>query len=104
MKTEVLKAAGQGGEELSDPRSHAGLTDNPLPPTRHSSDFRSVHWFGQFYTFTRTQAACVKELWEARENGTPVVANYTILEAAKSEQSRVKDGFKQKGKKQPAWG
>src|SRR5262249_42828715 len=30
----------------------------------HGPDFRSVDWYGTPYTFTATQAACVKVLWE----------------------------------------
>lgn len=55
-----------------------------LPPARHSIDFRSVHWFGADYTFTAGQAACVRVLWDAWENGTPEVSQAAVLEAAGS--------------------
>jgi hypothetical protein len=77
-----------------------------IEPTgaRHSPDFRSVHWFGADYSFTSSQAACVKVLWEAWENGTPEVGQRHLLQEAKSEQSRLQDVFKQKGQMHPAWG
>jgi hypothetical protein len=75
-----------------------------LPPARHSDDFRSVHWFGYDYSFSKIQAPCIEVLWKNWENGTPEVANYTILNAAKSDQSRLQDVFKQKGQMHVAWG
>jgi hypothetical protein len=103
LKTEVLKGARQrGGESLALP-FQAGMADNPLAPARHSDDFRSVHWFGQDYSFTKTQAPCVEVLWKNWENGTPEVGNLAILQAAKSDQNRLQGVFKQKGKMHPAW-
>ncbi|MCK6465093.1 MAG: hypothetical protein L6Q93_09670, partial [Phycisphaerae bacterium] len=67
---------------------------------RHSSDFRSVQWHGVDYTFTATQAAIVKQLWEAYENGTPDVGGDTLLVNAESDTRRMADVFK----KHPAWG
>jgi hypothetical protein len=68
---------------------------------RHSLDYRSVRWCGTDYTFTSVQAACVKLLWEAWENGTPELGQATILEHeyVGSESSRLVDLFK----KHPAW-
>ncbi len=71
----------------------------PLPPARHSADFRWVHWYGTDYTFTKTQAACVKVLWEEMENGTPELDQQTILSAVDSESQRLVDLFKG----HPAW-
>jgi hypothetical protein len=73
-----------------------------LPPARHGPDFRSVHWYGNDYTFTPTQAACVKVLWEAWKNGTPEVGQETILEhpQVEAESKRLVDVFKD----HPAWG
>lgn len=34
---------------------------------RHSSDFRSVHWYGTDYTFTKEQARVVEQLWQEWE-------------------------------------
>lgn len=65
-------------------------------PARHSLDYRSVHWFGTDFTFTPTQAACIKVLWEAWENKTPEVGQQAILVSAEvdSESERLADLFK----------
>lgn len=85
------------GGSGSDVTPNAGET---LPPARHSPDFRSVHWFGAGYAFTDTQAACVRELWESWENGTPEVADQTLLKIAD-----VADGQKLRHvfRENPAW-
>lgn len=62
--------------------------------TRHSPDFRSVNWFGTSHSFTPTQAAIVKVLWNAWENDTPDVGHETLLEKAGSESRRLVDVFK----------
>ena len=67
--------------------------------TKHSLDFRSVHWFGKDYSFTASQAACVKILWNALQNDTPDVGGETLLEQSGSEGSRVRDIFKN----HPVW-
>jgi hypothetical protein len=67
---------------------------------RHSMDFRAVHWFGADYTFTATQAAAVRILWKAWEDGVPAVGQSAILEDAGSEQGRLRDVFRHS----PAWG
>lgn len=66
----------------------------------HSSDFRSVVWRGNEFSFTKQQAPTVKTLWEAWENRTPDVGTGTLLEAAAAETSRLIDGFRD----HPAWG
>ncbi len=66
----------------------------PLAPARHSVDFRSVHWYGTNYTFTKTQAACVKVLWEAMKNRTPELDQQTVLNEADSDNKRLSDVFK----------
>jgi hypothetical protein len=79
-------------------------TPGPAPtPTgfpRHSADFRSVHWFGADYTFTPTQAAVIRQLWEAWEDGTPGLGQETLLEGAGSTGDRLRDVFRGS----PAWG
>jgi hypothetical protein len=65
----------------------------------HSPDFRQVVWYGTTYRFSATQAAVIKILWEAREQGTPEVGGATLLEGAGSEASRVRDLFRSA----PAW-
>lgn len=74
----------------------------PNESFRHSEDFTSVHWCGNDYNFTKTQAACVKVLCEAWENKTPALKEETILEKAGSCGNRLRDVF-DKGK-HPAWG
>jgi hypothetical protein len=62
-------------------------------PARHSTDFRSVHWYGADYSFTPNQAACVRMLWEAWENGTPDVGGDTLLSEADVETRRLDHVF-----------
>lgn len=69
----------------------------PMPACstpRHSTDFRSVQWFGVEYWFSPTQAKMVSVLWAAWENQTPDVAGETLLEESGSTASRVYDVFK----------
>lgn len=81
----ALEAAAKCREEADRLR---GKADQLAPVThdekaaRHSPDFRSVHWFGTDYTFAGNQAACVRILWEAWENGTPDVGADYLIEAA----------------------
>jgi hypothetical protein len=74
----------------------------------HSSDFRSVCWFGAAYVFTPGQAAVVKVLWEQWERGTPDIGEAAILEEAEVQSRRLMDLFRQRvnGKlvPHPAWG
>lgn len=74
-------------------------------PARHSPDYRSVDWFGQSYTFTTTQAACVAALWEAWEQGTPTMGQEAVLEAAGSSARRLDHVFRDgESQPHPAWG
>jgi len=73
---------------------------NSSKSAKHSSDFRSVNWFGTLYEFTELQAACVKVLWEAWENETPTVGDATVLEAAESHAGRLMYVFRDHA----AWG
>src|SRR5262245_33078116 len=74
---------------------------SPRPQARHSADFRSISWFGQEYTFTPSQAACLGILWETWEDGVPAVGQETILERAGLERTgRLRDVFKD----HPCWG
>jgi len=70
----------------------------------HSKDFCSVNWGGTLYTFNQSQAACFKVLFEAWEQGTPVLfSRYVTTEADVSSpvaESRLSDVFKG----HPAWG
>jgi hypothetical protein len=47
----------------------------------HSIDFRSVNWYGTTYTFSPSQAAVVRVLWENWDAGTPDVGNVTLLDS-----------------------
>ena len=69
---------------------------------RHSPDFASVYWFGNSFTFTTNQAACVRVLWEAWENKTPVLGGHAIIDAAGVDRSdeRLDLVFRDN----PAWG
>jgi hypothetical protein len=75
----------------------------PLAPARHGPDYRSVHWFGTDYVFTEAQAAVVRVLWQAWENGTPGVGFRHLREVTRLEFDRLGDVFKEKGKYHPAW-
>jgi hypothetical protein len=72
--------------------------------TTHGPDFRQVRWFGVDYHFTAAQAAVVKQLWDARKNGTPEVGQETLLSNASLETKRLADLFKAKGIPHEAWG
>jgi hypothetical protein len=71
-----------------------------LSPCRHGPDFRSAHWFGEDFTFTPMQAACVAILWNAWENGTPEVGNDTLMVQVGAETKRIDHLFRD----HPAWG
>jgi hypothetical protein len=64
------------------------------PQADHSPDFRSVNWFGTAHSFTATQAAIVKILWDEWEKKTPDVGQATLLEAVESQSDRLVDVFK----------
>lgn len=72
---------------------------SPEPTATHSTDYRSVNWSGTPYTFTKTQAACVKPLWEAWERGTPELDQPTVLMEADASGNRLVDIFRG----HPAW-
>jgi len=93
IQIEAAKVAEARGKTI--PKSTAAAA-------RHSDDFRSVHWFGTDYTFTPTQAACIKVLWRAWDNGTPDVGQQAILEdiEVEADSKRLVDLFKN----QRAWG
>ncbi|MGA2068769.1 MAG: hypothetical protein ABSG86_27625 [Thermoguttaceae bacterium] len=74
------------------------------PPARHSLDFRSVHWYGEDYTFTKNQALCVKVLWAAWEERTPEIGGTEIVARADVTQTRFIDVFRSNNKNHPAWG
>lgn len=65
----------------------------PASDVRHSPDFRSVYWHGNLYVLTPTQAAVVKHLWKAWQNGTPEVGWETLLRLAGSECGKLSSLF-----------
>jgi hypothetical protein len=71
---------------------------------RHGPDYRDCTWNGVRYTFSATQAACIKVLWEASDNGTPEVGESTVLEMAGSTASKLRDVFKSGKTLHLAWG
>ncbi len=83
------------------PSSDAKPVDE-VNDARHSIDFASVNWFGTPYTFTTNQAACVRVLWEAWKNKTPVLGGLTIIDAAGVDRSD--ERFDLVFRDNPAWG
>jgi hypothetical protein len=68
-------------------------------------DFRSYRWGAETFHFTATQAACVRVLWQARQDGTPDVGQQAILDRAGSvlaEAARPK--LHSHFRNHPAWG
>jgi hypothetical protein len=100
LETAMDRLESAGEEKKASPADSEA--DKPLDPARHSKDFRSVHWYGEDHTFSPTQAACVKVMWEEWENGTPDLGQDTILEhpEVEAESKRLVDVFKG----HPAWG
>jgi hypothetical protein len=82
-----------------------------LPPAvkhqwaaRHSDDFRSVDWFGVYYSFSEGQSLVVQYLWEQCLRGTPEVSEKLVRGVAESASDRLSDLFQKKGgKNHPAW-
>jgi hypothetical protein len=60
----------------------------------HSQDFSSVRVNGVEYTFSPIQAACVKVLYEAWQNGTPDVSSSYLLSDIESDSRHIRDIFK----------
>jgi hypothetical protein len=61
----------------------------------HGPGFRDVTWCGTKHIFTPKQAACIRVLWEAWEQGNPWVADGTVLEKASvGDKQRLRDVFK----------
>lgn len=61
----------------------------------HSEDFRSVRWGDQRYSFTASQAACVRVLWRDYMQETPDIGAAELLElAGLRRSSRLQDIFR----------
>jgi hypothetical protein len=95
--TQATEERDEAKGESEAPTGHPGAVS-------HSEDFRTVRWYGTDYTFTPTQAACVRVLYEAYSCGRPDVGQETILNRAGSEGARVRDLFKRPGGMHSAWG
>lgn len=71
-----------------------GFNEPPAGAASHSSDFASVNWFGQIYTFTKPQQKVVAALWSAWEQGNPFLSQASLLAVAGSNGLRLRDVFK----------
>jgi len=80
----------------------AGETKAAEPTAAHSTDFRSVRWCGELYSFTASQAAVVRVLYANWKVGTPDVGDETLLAAVDPEAppARLFTLFRS----HPAWG
>ena len=76
----------------ADSESAKGESNDPTH--LHSSDFRSATWDGVDYEFTTNQAACVKVLWEAFEDGIGSMGEVEILDRAGLESDRLDNVFR----------
>jgi hypothetical protein len=98
-----LQARWSERERLPDASSDKSSQTTPPYPShgaRHSLDFRSICWFGTVHSFTSTQAAVLKLLWESWEQGTPEVGGDTLLVAADSTAQSLRHVFRG----HPTWG
>lgn len=83
------------------PRLRRYMLDR-TPPAAHSTDFRSVNWFGQSFSFTANQAPVVQLLYENWQAGTPDVGDETLLAAVDPEAPPARIATLFRG--HPAWG
>lgn len=97
----ILPKRGRAPQESTDKQGDKQSAQGNNREPSHSPDYRSVNWYGEKYTFSAMQAACVRVLWENWEQGTPVVGEQTILVTADSSSERLRDVF---GKDHAAWG
>jgi len=83
-------------------RMRGNLKTDKSDDVEHSTDFRSVLWFGVPYSFTANQAPVVKLLWENWKKRTPDVGDETLLHAVDPEAppARLANLFRD----HPAWG
>ena len=78
------------------------MRSNNKDEVKHSTDFRSVRWFGTVYSFTVNQAPVVRMLYEHWQAGTPDVSDETLLSSVDPEAppARLSTLFRD----HPAWG
>jgi hypothetical protein len=73
-------------------------------PARRSVDCASVAWGNHLFVFSANQAAIVRILVDAWENGTPDILDGTLLTESDVRCERIADVFKERGgKAHPAW-
>lgn len=89
----------------SPPTEQANEQDNQVT---HADDFRSVRWFGNPYTFTETQAACIKVLIDYWRREKLPCKQETVIDKVDTNEIYLQKVFRNKkdGKKikHPAWG
>lgn len=100
--TELINMAVVPLRLMSESKLAQNLLVTPKGAAVHSPDFRSVRWHGTEYSFTGNQAACVKVLWDAWQNGASDVGDEMLLNAvdAASPPRSLRDVFRD----HPAWG
>ena len=86
-------------------RGQADLDTKTEDDNQHSDDFLSVKWYGQSYTFNKTQAQCIKVLWEEWEKGCPTISEKTIGDniGSSCDNYRLVSTFRSNGNYHPAW-
>jgi len=95
---------------IPQPPSETRIEQSPNAPSpakcSHSDDFRSVNWFGTVYTFNRSQADCVRLLWENWEKGKLSVHQRVFGDALEvaNDNYRLRDTFRPKKIAHRAWG
>lgn len=88
-------------------------SSTPRPPTllngrascwRHSPDYRDVHWHGHRFQFSKTQAAVVEILDQAKREGVFSVPQNTIIQQIGSQAPRLSEVFRKGRDGNRAWG
>lgn len=104
-RPEVL---GQGERSIRGPH---GEEERMILPVEfdHTSDFSTVRWFGEQYTFSVKQAIVVRFLWDYWERKIPWVHERTLIEEVNDELAvvdtvRLRDLFRSSGQQHPCWG
>jgi hypothetical protein len=79
----------------------AALRQSPGPNAKadeavftHSDDYRSIRFNGKNHTVTHNQGEIIRILHEAFQRGTPCIGKAKLLDAVRSETSRVQDFFR----------
>jgi hypothetical protein len=100
---DAIAPAADGGDaiaQVGDDVEHSPDPSAEEQANAHAVDFRSVQWNSRKYTFTPTQAAVVKILWQHYDSGTPEVGGDTLLAEADSDATQLRQVFR----KSEAWG